>query len=199
MDCFKSSITDTRRGTGILKKCAHCRSPLNMELPFCSCCSRPNPWWAAGKPGHKSLRPSDEANRFSLCRGQAAVHDRTHDLIWQRSGSTQLVDWYEARYYLDELNHGEIDNLKWAIPSLEQLTTLLVPVRNSEGLFIDPLFDSVQRWCWTCTRNPSGGAYAVFFFPGTVLSNDLNAKAFLRAVEPDNGAKPFDPGPESIL
>lgn len=85
---------------------------------------------------------------------------------------------------MDMLNQAEPKGgLAWRIPALEELSSLLVPVRNMDGLFIDPLFDSKQKWCWSSTRNPAGGAYAVFFFPGSVLSNNLEAKAFVRAVK----------------
>jgi hypothetical protein len=97
------------------------------------------------------------------------VTDRATGLMWQQSGADKYLKHDEAKTYIEELNRDRFAGYNdWRLPTMEELLSLLEPTRGSDALFIDPVFDSKQRWCWSVDRGPSGSAWAVHFYWGGV-------------------------------
>ena len=84
--------------------------------------------------------------------GMNVVVDQATGLMWQQSGSPEQlkfgVEKREPWDYVDELNHQQVGGFKdWRLPTIEELASLLEPIGQHDGLFIDQIFDKTQ---WTC-------------------------------------------------
>jgi hypothetical protein len=103
--------------------------------------------------------------------GDGTITDRATGLTWEKSGSKKWLTYKEAQNYVTELNRQSFADYKdWRLPTIDELTSLLEPEENSKGLYIDPMFDSNQSWCWSSdTVKGSGGwGWVVGFYYGSV-------------------------------
>ncbi len=161
---------------------------------------------APGKPQKKysvrnsSLTVSDEEFKkiFKLkdnCRprkyvqndyeynGNGTITDRATGLVWQKSGSDMYITYDRAHVYIEELNKKQYAGYNdWRLPTVDELISLLEPEKQSDGLYIDPVFDSTQIWCWSSDKRSSGLAWYVGFNYGYVFSLDLEDGYYARAV-----------------
>jgi hypothetical protein len=129
------------------------------------------------------------------------VQDQATGLFWQRSGSPQPLSHGLAQAYAEHLNRQSWGGRRdWRLPTLPELASLLTPEKDLRGLCLDGAFDGRQRYCWSATRSPAGGAYGVLFYPGTILSQPLEQLAYSRAVAGESrGALPdLAPSPELL-
>ncbi len=124
--------------------------------------------------------------------GPELVQEQETGLCWQRSGSSKPLSQRAAPAYVAELNRqvwgGRRD---WRLPLLPELISLFTREKSALGLYIDPVFDSRQPFCWSDTASPAGGVYGVLFFPGSVQVQYRDQRAFIRAVA---GESPNLPG-----
>ncbi len=103
-------------------------------------------------------------------------------LMWQKSGSDNYMKYDKAQSYIDGLNRDKFAGCNdWRLPTLEELASLLES-RKVDGLYIDPLFDRTQRWCWTADTRASEGAWYVNFNYGDVYWYYLDYYGYVRAV-----------------
>ncbi len=112
------------------------------------------------------------------------VFDKATGLYWQKSGSDS-VTFEDAVAYKDRINTKKFDGFKnWRLPTVPELISLLEPETSSNGLYINPLFDNNQTWCWTCDRkdSSSGPAFLVYFHYGSVGWDLLYGKHYVRLV-----------------
>jgi hypothetical protein len=78
------------------------------------------------------------------------VIDRATDLMWEQAGSGTDMLWKETKGYIDTINReGHAGFMDWRLPTAEELASLLEPIGENEGLYIDPLFDRRQIACWS--------------------------------------------------
>ena len=117
------------------------------------------------------------------------IVDRATGLMWQKSGSREPLTYEEARKYIDQLNRkrfGGYDD--WRLPTIEELLSLVEPELSSEYLYLDPVFDSRQKWVWSADlwhiqdEEASGSAWNVYFSSGNVHWLFLNSLSYVRAV-----------------
>lgn len=109
--------------------------------------------------------------------------DQETGLCWQRSGSAQPFSQRAAPAYVEEPNRQAWGGRRdWRLPHLAELISLFTREKCALGLYIDPVFDSRQPFCWSATASPAEGAYGVLFFPGSVQVQDRDQRAFIRAV-----------------
>ena len=66
--------------------------------------------------------------------------------------------------------------------TVDELKSLLTPKEMNGDLYIDPIFDKTQRWCWTSDQRIEGGAWLVSFLHGGVTSFDFIEDSYVRAV-----------------
>ena len=54
----------------------------------------------------------------------------------------------------------------FALPTIDELTSLLEPEKQSNGLYVDIIFDKNQRWCWSSdlVKDWAGLAWYVNFY-----------------------------------
>jgi len=172
-----------------------CLSCHRRALPasfYCPICGQ-RVWPATGTPAGQ---PGATARFRPL--GAEIVQDQKTGLCWQRSGSGKPLSQRAAPAYVEELNRQAWGGRRdWRLPALSELISLFTPEKSFQGLYIDPVFDPRQPFCWSATASPAGGAYGVLFFPGSVQVQDLDQRAFIRAVAGERQSLPdFSSSPE---
>lgn len=111
------------------------------------------------------------------------VFDRATGLMWQKSGSQNYLTYEEAREYIEQLNReGFASHSDWRLPTIPELMSLLTPQKQANGLYIDPIFDADQGWCWSADKGSSGSAWGVGFGSGGVYRDDLGDDGYVRGV-----------------
>ena len=82
--------------------------------------------------------------------GDDVVLDHATRLMWQRSRTSNWLTLQEAEGFIAELNKERYAGFSdWRLPTVEELASLLEPIGENEGLYIDPIFDSRQDSCWS--------------------------------------------------
>lgn len=101
--------------------------------------------------------------------GDGTVTDRATWLMWQKGGSDNYIPFKEAREYIADLNRQRFaGHADWRLPTLEELCSLVESRKINGNLFIDPVFDKEQRWCWSADGRSSDSAWLVYFDYGRV-------------------------------
>jgi hypothetical protein len=118
--------------------------------------------------------------------GVQLVIDHVTGLMWQQSGSDTQMNWNEAKASAQQLNqNGYGGYTDWRLPTIEELASLLEFEQKNGHLYIDPVFDSAQSFCWSADSvMSSNAAWAVAFNSGHVYYDALERGNFVRAVRP---------------
>lgn len=122
------------------------------------------------------LNPSGNFENDFKDNGDGTITDRATGLMWEKSGSEKLVRYDNIKAYVDQLNQNQhLGYSDWMLPRVDELASLLKPVKKggnkpdpSVGLFMDPLFDRSQSWCWTTDKLSPKEAWVVYFYSGVV-------------------------------
>jgi hypothetical protein len=118
--------------------------------------------------------------------GDKVVIDRASELMWQQGGSNEYMYYEPAKKWIADLNRRGYAGFKdWRLPSLEEAMSLMESKKMNGDLYVDPVFDKIQRWIWTA--DPVAGseaAWVVSFNGGRCVPNDLyvDDDIFVRAV-----------------
>ncbi|AOY58069.1 MULTISPECIES: protein kinase domain-containing protein [Desulfococcus] len=111
------------------------------------------------------------------------VADRATGLLWERSGSEYPMTWDRARHYVRGLNdQGFSGRTDWRLPTVAELTTLLMKTYPQETLCISSVFDETQRGLWSSDRRSPAAAWYVSLDLGFVAWHDHTARCYVRAV-----------------
>ncbi len=90
----------------------------------------------------------DFTNNFTD-NGNGTITDSVTGLIWVKAGSFDYMPFSNAQSYIQELNQKKFAGYSdWRLPTLEELASLLEN-KKVNNIYIDPLFDRRQYWCWT--------------------------------------------------
>jgi hypothetical protein len=110
------------------------------------------------------------------------VLDHVTGLMWQKAGLDYLLTYAEAQAYIRQLNAQQFaGHNDWRLPTIPELMSLLEPEKQSNGLYLNPIFDS-QQWCWSADKSSSGSAWRVYFDSGGVSWIGLSTEYYVRAV-----------------
>ncbi|MCP4344602.1 MAG: DUF1566 domain-containing protein [Desulfobacterales bacterium] len=113
--------------------------------------------------------------------GDGTITDSATGLVWEKTGS-EYMRLSKAQSYFQELNQKKFAGYNdWRLPTLEELASLLES-EKVDGLYINPLFDRKQRWCWTADKRADGNAWLVYFYNGDVSWYNLGLNSYVRAV-----------------
>ncbi len=111
----------------------------------------------------------------------AIVLDRITGLMWQQSGSKKELTYKEAQAYVEKLNQDRFAGYDdWRLPTIPELISLLEAEKQTEDLYINPIFDNKQRWCWSSDKRAGGGAWNVYFNPGYVHWSSMDYYFYVR-------------------
>jgi hypothetical protein len=116
------------------------------------------------------------------------VLDRATGLTWQKSGSLNYVTYEDAQAYIKQLNTQKFAGYNdWRLPTIPELMSLLEPTQKNGDLFIDPVFDKTQKWCWSVDTRMKGegsadSAWRVGFYGGNVRWLRRYGDGWVRAV-----------------
>lgn len=113
------------------------------------------------------------------------VVDRTTGLMWQQTTSSRKMIYRLAMQWINHLNErGFAGHNDWRLPTLEEAMTLVEQFPNSNGLYIDPVFDPKKRlWMWTSDREDANSAWYVNFNYGySKLNRIKSGNNYVRAV-----------------
>lgn len=96
--------------------------------------------------------------------GNGTVTDRATGLMWQKDGSSDGMTWQDAKEYVNKLHTEKFaGHSDWRLPTIEELASLVKPVKSEDHLYIDPIFSDKQDICWSKdTFGPDIAWYASF-------------------------------------
>ncbi len=135
----------------------------------------------------KNRRPRDYIDNQFEARGEVVV-DHVTGLMWQQSGSENRMRHQAAQQYIRQLNQQRFSGYAdWRLPTIPELMSLLEPTRKHGDLYIDPLFDAIQWWCWSADlqikgESSSESAWLVSFHRGHVYWHYFTHSGYVRAV-----------------
>jgi len=114
------------------------------------------------------------------------IIDHVTGLMWQRSGSNNRLRYAATQKYADQLNKKRFAGYSdWRLPTIPELMSLLEPEQQTNGLYINSIFDSKQSLCWSAdpVAGSSGLVWDVdFLLGGSVHRNFHQHLLHLRCV-----------------
>jgi len=129
--------------------------------------------------GHSTIN-----NEYDLktINGDKVVIDHATGLMWHQSGSSNSMNWDEAKQWVRDLNSwGYAGYHDWRLPTLEESASLLES-SNRNGLYIDSVFSNKQEWNWTGDEYGSEGAWGVYFGSDLVFWVNFASEFYVRPV-----------------
>ena len=126
-------------------------------------------------------------NRFVDNRN-GTITDNETLLMWQKSGTREMVSWKKAPEYIDRLNNRKFSGYSdWRLPTLEELLTLTEPRHSRQGLYISSFFSQKQGIVGSsdsCTYDGKNLPWYISFLRGisNCISYNLIDEFHVRAV-----------------
>jgi uncharacterized protein len=113
------------------------------------------------------------------------VMDPVTSLTWQKSGSPNAMTYQDAQAYIAKLNQERFAGYSdWRLPMVDELLSLLTQAKQTHGLYLNPIFDATQTWCWSADKNASESVWGVGFSSGRLYRSLLYDKNYVRGVRP---------------
>lgn len=138
------------------------------------------PSWDQTLPANDGRLLGCDSTRFKCVMGGAAVLDKNTGLVWEQSPWTTHFEWPEARFHCIS-QKGVGAQMGWRLPSIHELTSLLVPGDPAGGPDLPPghpfsnvqgNFPSFGYWSATTSVHDPLKAWMVDFFDGDVFTID---------------------------
>ena len=132
----------------------------------------------------KNRRPRRYIDNQFEAWGEVVI-DYDTGLIWQKAGSENYMRDQDAQKYIQQLNQQRFGGYAdWRLPTIPELLSLLEPTEKNLTLYIAPLFDAQQLWCWSADEvaGTLGSAWYVSFVDGTVDWHLFGNFRYVRAV-----------------
>jgi len=122
------------------------------------------------------------ADGRKIDNGDGTITDYTTGLMWQKSVSDNELNFEKAKAYAQGLNNKRFAGYNdWRIPTIDELKSLITKNKFLNDLFIDPIFDSKQTWCWSSSTQDNK-AWSVYFYYGKEYSCNKSYPYYVRAV-----------------
>ena len=134
----------------------------------------------------KNGKPLKYVNNKYHNNGDGTITDNATGLMWQQSGSSNSITYegYEgAQSYIKQTNRDRYAGYSdWRLPTIPELMALLEPQEKNDDLYIDAMFDTKQKWCWSSDHRSSVSVWYVNFGSAGVRGNDIGSRNYVRAV-----------------
>jgi serine/threonine-protein kinase len=116
-------------------------------------------------------------------KASGSLYDPVSGLTWQGSGSTDPVNWREARAYVKRLNRDAFAGIDtWRLPTVDELFSSLDPPVLNASRCADHHFDRTKTCVWSSDRRSYGSAWYVDVELGFAAWGDFSSRFFVRAV-----------------
>ena len=128
-------------------------------------------------------RPVSYTKSDYIDNNNDTISDILTGLMWQKSGSEIDMIYKNTQIYIDEINSRYFAGYNdWRLSTMEELITLLEPQKSADKLYINPIFDKKQDWCWSLNSRSSDFVWCIDFRTGCVDYSQLDAINYVRAV-----------------
>jgi len=115
--------------------------------------------------------------------GDGTVTDQRTGLMWQKAGSPKLLSWPQADNYVKRLNKDRFaGHQDWRLPTVAELASLMERSWLNEDLFLDPVFSSGEKYCWSSDTKGVERAWKANFHLGFFLDFPMSEDNSVRAV-----------------
>lgn len=122
------------------------------------------------------------ANNYKV-NGDGTVTDRRTGLMWQKGGSPEPKTWPQADDYVELLNKERFaGHADWRLPTVEELASLMERSWLNDDLFLDPVFSSRHKYCWSGDTKGVERAWKANFHLGFFLDFPMSEENSVRAV-----------------
>jgi hypothetical protein len=128
-------------------------------------------------------RPLEYIQNKYKDQGEVVV-DHATGLMWQKSGSNEWLSYQESQQYIRQLNNERFAGYDdWRLPTVEELLSLVESEEQANKLYINPIFDAKQKWCWSAdlVKSSSELAWHVSFLECLVNWDDCHYR-YVRCV-----------------
>ena len=124
----------------------------------------------------------DKKFKEDVINGDSVVIDSASGLMWQQSGSLEVMKFEDAKIWSGGIYFAGFDD--WRLPTLEEAMSLMEREKNNDGLYIDPVFDKKQGWIWTSdiVKVESYYGWVVSFDSGDCQNGHFRHFEYVRAV-----------------
>jgi hypothetical protein len=137
------------------------------------------------------INPKGEGllHRYSaieLYGDKIVIDDRTN-LIWQQNGSSEQMNFENAKKWLEKLNQECYAGFQdWRFPTLEEAMSLMESEPKNDSLYIDSVFMKTQEVIWTCDfQKDESQKWIVSFSRGFCGLSTHFSDDYVRAVRQD--------------
>lgn len=115
--------------------------------------------------------------------GDGTIIDRTTGLMWQQAGSDNYLPYKKVQAYIKRLNHERFAGYgDWRLPTIEELASLIENKKMNGNLYIDPVFDRNQSYCWSADKRSSKAVWSASFFSGIIYWLVPGNSSYIQAV-----------------
>ena len=116
-------------------------------------------------------------------RDDGTVADRSHELLWEQSGSEYPLTWPEAGGYVQGLNRDRFTGRgDWRLPTVDELCSLITEAPGVHACCLALPFDPAQKCLWSADRRSFNAAWFVSIDLGFVFWQDFTCHYYVRAV-----------------
>jgi serine/threonine-protein kinase len=147
---------------------------LNHILPSCKIRLRNDPLTVSEQAAQKVFGLDDAWRPLAYIQNHyedrdEVVYDHATGLTWQKSGSSKMLMYTEAEEYIQQLNRQNFAGYSnWRLPTIAELMSLLEMKEQTNGLYINPVFDRNRTWCWSIDKLFSETVWYAHFSSGIV-------------------------------
>ncbi|OQX27994.1 MAG: hypothetical protein BWK80_02540 [Desulfobacteraceae bacterium IS3] len=136
------------------------------------------------KKNEKDRIPVEYIENDFKDNGDSTITDRATGLMWQKSGSDKSLTYDNTKLYIQEFNSKNFAGYtNWRLPTVDELKSLLTTNKQSDNLYINPIFDKKQKFCWTSDQQPiSDVAWLINFDKCAVRYWYYSKYVYVRAV-----------------